>query len=135
MSKTEQIEAEIEARTTALVAQIAADTLHIISHRQVREAIAAAIMRAPWLSSGRHLSTLLRVGNARDELLQAERIARCMETAPLVPATASPAAQKAPRVEKKVVESDEARTARLQALYDNEQSRVSGVGASAGDGW
>ena len=61
--------AEIEARIAELVAQIAHNTLHVTSHRQVRELIVTALLRTPWLGSGHHLRVLLAVGNARDELL------------------------------------------------------------------
>ena len=117
MSKAEQIEVEIEARISALVTQIARDTLHITSHRQVRELIVTALMRTPWLGSGRRLRVLLAVGNARDELLQAERMKRCMNAG-------EPIAVEKPARPAKADMAFASRQKALQAEYDAVRSQA-----------
>jgi hypothetical protein len=129
----ERRETELAEMTDKLVQELCSETLEIVAPKSLRDTLAAALRQKAWLSTARHMDCYVRIMELRETTLAAQRIAKCMgDTAPPaapVAATAPPAAQKAPKAAK-VVESDEARTARLQALYDNEQSRVSGVCAS-----
>jgi hypothetical protein len=134
VARVERRETELAEMTDKLVQELCSETLEIVAPKSLRDTLAAALRQKAWLSTARHMDCYVRIMELRETTLAAQRIAKCMgdttPPAPPVAVTASPAAQKAPRKAAKPAESDEARTARLQALYDNEQSRVSGVCAS-----
>lgn len=126
--RADQAAAELDAQLDKLMLDIVRETMDVQAPKALRDAIAAAMRRAIWLAPSRHFDLYCRCMTSREHIQAAERIAR------VEAATAPPAAQKAPKAAK-VVESDEGRAARLQALYDDAfdqvvDPRVSGLGIS-----